>query len=184
MSDAEYPPSYPPPGPPSGPPGYPPGYPSYAPPAASAYAHWGQRVGAYLIDALLVLPGYIVAWIGAALASGGSGGASAVGALLMVVGYLGAAVVAIWNQVFRQGRTGWSIGKKVLGIRLLAEATGQPLGPLLTFARALAHILDALPCYLGFLWPLWDAKRQTFADKIVHSVVVPQPEPPSGALRS
>jgi hypothetical protein len=38
--------------------------------------------------------------------------------------------------------------------------------------RHLLHILDALPCYLGFLWPLWDGKRQTFADKIVKSVVV------------
>ena len=179
MSDAEYPPPGPYPGPAGQAPGYPPGYPAYAPPPASAYAHWGQRVGAYLIDALLLVPGYVVASIGAALAGGDSGGASAVGALLMAVGYLGSAAVAIWNQVFRQGRTGWSIGKKVLGIRLLAEATGQPLGPLLTFGRSLAHILDALPCYLGFLWPLWDPKRQTFADKIVHSVVVPQPEPPA-----
>ncbi len=21
-------------------------------------------------------------------------------------------------------------------------------------------------CYLGYLWPLWDKKKQTFADKI------------------
>jgi len=34
------------------------------------------------------------------------------------------------------------------------------------------HILDALPLFLGFLWPIWDAKKQTFADKIIKSVVV------------
>jgi len=83
MSDAEYPPPGPYPGPAGQAPGYPPGYPAYAPPPASAYAHWGQRVGAYLIDALLLVPGYVVASIGAALAGGDSGGASAVGALLM-----------------------------------------------------------------------------------------------------
>jgi hypothetical protein len=26
--------------------------------------------------------------------------------------------------------------------------------------------------YLGYLWPLWDAKRQTFADKICSTVVL------------
>ncbi|MDQ1539752.1 MAG: hypothetical protein QOH29_478, partial [Actinomycetota bacterium] len=26
--------------------------------------------------------------------------------------------------------------------------------------------------YLGYLWPLWDSKRQTFADKILKTVVV------------
>ena len=36
------------------------------------------------------------------------------------------------------------------------------------------HVLDSLPCYLGYLWPLWDAKRQTFADKIMSTVVVEQ----------
>ncbi len=28
-------------------------------------------------------------------------------------------------------------------------------------------------CYIGYLFPLWDQKRQTLADKIMHSVVVP-----------
>jgi hypothetical protein len=26
--------------------------------------------------------------------------------------------------------------------------------------------------YLGYLWPLWDAKRQTFADEICSTVVL------------
>jgi uncharacterized RDD family membrane protein YckC len=81
----------------------------------------------------------------------------------------------------RQGRTGWSVGKRTLGIRLLEESTGRPLGTWRTFARNLAHVLDALPCYLGYLWPLWDTRRQTFADKLVGTVVVPQPEAPGAA---
>ena len=38
--------------------------------------------------------------------------------------------------------------------------------------RFFLHIIDALPCYLGFLWPLWDAKRQTFADKVMGTLVI------------
>ena len=41
------------------------------------------------------------------------------------------------------------------------------------------NIVNAIPCYLGYLWPLWDAKRQTFADKIMSTYVIkavtPQP---------
>jgi uncharacterized RDD family membrane protein YckC len=32
-------------------------------------------------------------------------------------------------------------------------------------------VLDGV-LYLGYLWPLWDPRKQTFADKIVGSVVV------------
>jgi uncharacterized RDD family membrane protein YckC len=42
----------------------------------------------------------------------------------------------------------------------------------MAFFRDLAHFVDAIICYAGFLFPLWDNKRQTLADKIVHTVVV------------
>ena len=54
----------------------------------------------------------------------------------------------------------------------MGEADAAPIGPGRSFLRQVAHILDALPCYLGYLWPLWDSKRQTFADKIMTTVVV------------
>lgn len=105
------------------------------------------------------------------------GSGAVIGFPVMILGYAGVIAFAVWNQIFRQGRTGWSIGKQVLQIRLVDEHTGQPIGAGLAFARQLCHLLDALACYLGFLWPLWDARRQTFADKIVHTVVVPQARP-------
>jgi uncharacterized RDD family membrane protein YckC len=160
-----------------GPQGYPPAYPQGYPPAygipVNPYAHWGVRLGGYLLDNLLLIPFYIVASIGENSGTDPVTGDPSTGGLMVaLIAYLGAAAVAIWNQVIRQGRTGQSLGKQWVGIRLIREDNGQPLGGWLTFGRALLHILDALPCYLGFLWPLWDAKRQTFADKIVKSVVV------------
>ena len=89
--------------------------------------------------------------------------------------YLVVFAFSIWNLVFRQGKTGQSLGKKWTGITLLSEQTGQPLGAGMTFVRGLAHFLDSLPCNIGYLWPLWDTKRQTFADKIMNSVVVEKP---------
>ena len=139
--------------------------PQYAEPArGTAYASWGIRLGAYLIDNLITLPVVLVANF---LLARDSGGMRAVAIVL----YLATAVFAIWNVIFRQGRTGQTIGKQQLKIRLVSELDGQPIGPLKSFLRQLAHILDSI-FYIGYLWPLWDAKRQTFADKIMTTVVL------------
>jgi uncharacterized RDD family membrane protein YckC len=72
---------------------------------------------------------------------------------------------------YMDSRTGQSPGKMAVGSRLLREADGQFLGFGRAFGRRLLHILDLI-CYVGFLWPAWDEKKQTFADKIVRSVVI------------
>ena len=58
------------------------------------------------------------------------------------------------------------------GVKLVKEVTGQPIGMGMAFVRDLAHIVDSLICYVGWLFPLWDAKRQTLADKMLGTVVV------------
>jgi uncharacterized RDD family membrane protein YckC len=137
------------------------------------YAHWGLRLAGYLLDSVLLVPLYVVAGVTAGLSSDpNTGETNGAVVVVTVVAYVAAFAFVIWNQVIRQGRTGQSLGKQWVGIRLVREEDGRPLGAGLTFGRSLLHILDALPCYLGFFWPLWDAKRQTFADKIVKSVVV------------
>ena len=80
------------------------------------------------------------------------------------------------QHVIRQGRTGYSLGKTAVGIRLVKVSTGQPMGAGLCFVRQLAHYVDSLVCYLGWLWPLWDSRNQTLADKIMNTVVVIQPD--------
>jgi uncharacterized RDD family membrane protein YckC len=79
----------------------------------------------------------------------------------------------IWNRGYRQGTTGSSLGKSVMKIKVVSEKTGQPIGFGLSLVRDLAHFVDAIICYIGFLFPLWDAKRQTLADKIMTTVVLP-----------
>jgi uncharacterized RDD family membrane protein YckC len=78
---------------------------------------------------------------------------------------------ALYNA-YLQGTTGQSYGKKYAGTRLLREQDGQVIGGGLSIGRYFLHILDGISCLIGYLWPLWDSKRQTFADKIVKSVVI------------
>ena len=146
-------------------------------------AEWPSRAGSFLIDniipTLLVVPGYVMMIAAAGTATidpetgelTGGGGTAATGGLLLLVGGLASLAFWLWNMV-RQGRTGQSIGKKALGTYLVNEHTGQYIGGGMSVVRSLAHVIDGLPCYIGYLWPLWDAKKQTFADKIVGTVVV------------
>jgi uncharacterized RDD family membrane protein YckC len=79
----------------------------------------------------------------------------------------------VWNYGYRQGTTGSSLGKSVMKVKVVSEVTGQPLGFGMSVVRQLAHFVDAVICFIGFLFPLWDAKRQTLADKIMTTVVLP-----------
>jgi uncharacterized RDD family membrane protein YckC len=138
-----------------------------------ALASWGRRVAATLLDTLiglfLSLPGAVVLLLGADQA-GGTGGAVFL-VLGVVLSLLGAGL-GVRNQFAVQGRTGQTWGKQALGIRLLRKADGRPPGIGLVVVRWFAHLLDGAVCYLGYLWPLWDPLRQTFADKLVGSLVV------------
>lgn len=68
-------------------------------------------------------------------------------------------------------KTGQTIGRKMAKTQLPTEAGAVPSFGVI-FARSLLHILDNLVCCLGFLFPLWDKQRQTFADKIMKTYVV------------
>ena len=196
--------NFPPPGnypPPSGypPPGGfpPPGYPAggyYAPAPAGAlpkeaYTPWITRVLAYVIDsvpvALLVGVGQVVMFATAeneCISDSSDSGFNAVCTSQPTAAGLGislvlsvlAAIFVIWNFGYRQGTTGSSIGKSVMKFKVVSEKTGQPIGFGLSIVRQLAHIVDSLICYIGYLFPLWDAKRQTIADKIMTTVCLPR----------
>jgi uncharacterized RDD family membrane protein YckC len=72
------------------------------------------------------------------------------------------------------GKTGQSLGKRTTKIKLIGEEIHAPIGAKNAFIRDLVHILDALTV-VGYLWPLWDETRQTFADKIMKTIVVQDP---------
>lgn len=185
-------PGYAPPG--QGAPGYGPpgqGAPGYGAPYGSPYgapggyaaaygplAEWGQRVIAYLIDLALLLAGWIAVFI---LVTIFGAVADALGVLVALVGYLAMFGASIYF-VYLNGSVGQSPGKRLTGLKVIGERTGQPIGGGLGIVRGFAHIVDSLVCYLGWLWPLWDDRKQTLADKIMSTVVVTgQPKQPFGA---
>ena len=91
----------------------------------------------------------------------------------MVIASLIVLAYVVWNYGYRQGTTGSSIGKSIMKFKVVSEKTGQPIGFGMSIVRQIAHIVDAIICYIGFLFPLWDPKRQTLADKIMTTVCLP-----------
>ena len=151
-----------------------------------AYTPWITRVLAWLIDSI---PIFVVVGIGQGIAIAsadnvctssqyGYGGScvstySIVGVLISGLASLAAFAYVIWNYGYKQGTTGSSIGKGVMKFKVVSEKTWQPIGFGLSIVRQLAHFVDGIICYIGYLFPLWDAKRQTLADKIMTTVCVP-----------
>ena len=159
-----------------------PGRPTFA---FGGYAGWLTRVGAFVVDQLLGSLAGLPAWVGyyvlltntsTTTASDGRttdhyDGSLALPLVLIGLGAVTSLGFFVWNICLRQGRTGASIGKSVLAVRLV-NSDLQPIGGGWCFLRQILHVLDGLPCYLGYLWPIWDSKKQTFADKILGSYVI------------
>ncbi|HKJ54503.1 MAG TPA: RDD family protein [Nitriliruptoraceae bacterium] len=166
------------------PPSQPPSQPVPAPQQpAGRYATWGSRAIAWLIDGAIVgaiagvgIMMVAVAAAGTAAVSEGAGNAEpgAAGGVFLVLG-LGLYAVAIgfnlWNQGWRQGETGQSIGKSVMKISVIRD-TGEFMGGGLGIGRLLVNWIVGGACALNYLWPLWDDRVQTWADKIVSTIVV------------
>lgn len=101
----------------------------------------------------------------------GDAGATPLGWWCFVACWVASIGYALWNVGRLQGRGGASLGKGLVGIRVLDATTLQPIGFWRSTIRQLVHVVDVLPLGLGLLWPLWDRKRQTFSDKLTSTVV-------------
>jgi len=148
------PPSTPPPPPPAPPvPEWQPGAGGPSGPRAS----FGRRLVALLLDlVLLSVVGGVVALIDVDIAD------------LVALG-----VSIAYFSILNGGPRGQTIGKQVLGIRVVDRTTGGPIGYGRGVLRYFASWLSYIVCLLGYLWMLWDREKQCWHDKIASDFVVP-----------
>lgn len=134
------------------------------------FASWSRRVGAALLDGALLS---VVAFLAA-----DPPGARAPSWVVVYTPQTGspAPMSAVAGAVFLllltlQSWTGMTPGKRALGIVVVRERDGRPVGILGTAVRAVAHLADAV-LMLGYLRPLLHARRRTWADSLVGSDVL------------
>jgi len=149
-----------------------------------SYTSWRDRFGAWVIDMTPIVACWAV-WealdIGSAVTdcvtyeNGGvacTADRSPVSDIAFALMVLLAAAYLVWNFGYRQGSRGSSFGKSVMKFQVVDEKTWQPLGFATSMLRQAVHLLDAVVCFVGFLFPLWDTKRQTLTDKLMGTVCV------------
>ena len=97
--------------------------------------------------------------------------------LRKVIGTAGSAVGIVialaYYAYFEGSASGQTIGKKLVGIRVIDFNGGGSIGYGRAAVRYVASILSAIPLFLGYFWMLWDGEKQTWHDKLSTSVVVP-----------
>jgi uncharacterized RDD family membrane protein YckC len=153
--------------------GYDSGYASATPELAT----FGSRAIGWLID--YFAPGLVIVVVSSILdgilLSGNSSAGVGIAFLLDIILRVALLAFFVWNSGYTAGITGYSLGRKIAKNKLVSETTGQVIGAGAGVGRVFAHFVDGLICGIGWLFPLWDSKRQTIADKIVKTVVVADP---------
>lgn len=155
-------------------------------------ASFGARLGGHILDNLLyglllsvfLIPGIVMIAAGVKTcaekidaANGGdvtctssdiNGGLLGGGIGLILLGTIIVAIIYLRAL----GKTGQTWGRKIVGVKVVREQDGAPLGVGLAFGRTVLEQILGQLCLLNYLWMLWDAEKQTWHDKIVHSVVI------------
>jgi uncharacterized RDD family membrane protein YckC len=145
-------------------------------------ASWLSRVGATLLDALILTVAVMVLIFVIVLAFAVN---DVVGVIAAVV--FGLAIVALYIAyggyfMARDGeRNGQTLGKQIVGIRAIRD-NGQPfdLGSGILREFVVKNLLFgfvggfffSIPTLLNYLWPLWDDTDRCLHDMVVSSHVV------------
>jgi uncharacterized RDD family membrane protein YckC len=161
----------------------------YAPPRAAVLdiadpnaqfvlADRGTRLGAAILDGLLMVPIYLPFVISAALGTNRQGGLDETtgpalligGLVLMIVGF----IVWTWFTILYVSRNGQTIAKKFLGIKVV-RSDGSPatLGRIFLLRNVVNALLGIIPLYglIDHLF-IFGESRQCLHDRIADTMVV------------
>lgn len=129
-------------------------------------AHFGWRLLGFIADVLNLLALFLAMALGASIVVWTWAPDSVSGVSVAAI-----AGAAIWFRIKWEG-SGGSPLRRAIGVWIVDEATLEPIGTKRGFARAIMRLVSEFVLYLGYLWMVWDPKRQTWHDKVARSIVV------------
>jgi len=152
---------------------------NYAPTTQHEYAHFGLRLGAFIIDSIIVfvlnmlvlLAGGAVMFFVMSMFQGSSTGNSIVSLLGLILN--GFMIAVPWLYYARQESSMKmaTIGKRTVGIQVL-DMDGYPISFLRATGRHFGKILSGMICLIGYFMALFTDKKQTLHDMLAACVVV------------
>jgi len=151
-----------------------------------AWAGYGERVAAYLIDGfivslLFIVPifGLFAVLLGSVGYSAGGGPVLGAGAAAAGIGFLALMLVAIAVGIgyfpFFWARGGQTPGMRVFGIRVVRDSDGGRVGVGSAIMRLLGVWVSAAVFYIGFIWVFTDKRRRGWHDLMAGTVVIKDP---------
>ena len=151
------------------------------------FAGHGARLGAYILDAILVGFAATVAFVVLVIvlfgsldlaidANGevvvGDTGAAAASVGLFIVGSIVITVLALLYFPFFWARGGATPGMKVAGIRVVNDRDGSRIGWGAGLLRLVGWWVSSAVFYIGFVWILVDSRRRGWHDLIAGTCVI------------
>lgn len=131
----------------------------------------GARLAAFILDIVIVsVTAFLSLAAGLYLLNGLNIESPGVQRVVLPL-YLALFFLASTYFVFLHGLGGKTVGKMMLGIRLI-NGEGESIGLWYAFVRWIGYFVSAGFLFLGFLWSLFDAEGQTWHDKIADTYVV------------
>jgi uncharacterized RDD family membrane protein YckC len=156
-----------------------------APPQHGPFASWGRRAAAWLLDLLILLVPAAVAIALLTNALIDTDAAIVTWILSVLLSFLVLFVLFViygpLTMVRRGGRNGQTLGKQLVGIRVVRE-DGRPVdfgtavlreAVLKQLALGIASsVVPVVPFLVDYLWPLIDDRNQALHDLVVSTLVV------------
>jgi uncharacterized RDD family membrane protein YckC len=136
------------------------------------FAGIGSRAKAFIIDLILVF-GSATLTLGFGLFFIGAGFSVDRGRIMDVLIPIYVVLLFLGSTyfVFLEGFTGKTIGKMILGIRIIRD-DGESMRLWEAFVRWLGYYVSAFFIFMGFIWAIFDSKNQAWHDKFAGTYVI------------
>jgi uncharacterized RDD family membrane protein YckC len=153
-------------------------------------AHWWKRLVAWFIDGavisaafyvlyfIVLIPTFLASAFTSSERSTHAGVPAALVGGLVIFGALALAVPVLYLAIGDGTMRGQTLGKLAMGIAVRDARANTVIGFWRGLGRTSFNLLLAvmfeIPFLIGNLAPLWDRRRQSWADHAAHSIVVDQ----------
>lgn len=137
-------------------------------PGEQHYAGFGLRLGASIIDILILLP----LLYGLGYAVYGSAYFSSTEAIKGTADYFIQIVLPMAITLVFWHYKSATPGKQILGLKIVDASTFEKPSTGQFVLRYFAYIVSMLPLGLGFIWVIFDKRKQAFHDKIARTLIL------------
>ena len=142
-----------------------------------AFAGFGARLVAYIIDVIVVgVVTSVIVLVGVAVALAGaindSAGVAVIGALFIALAVI---VVMLAYFPWFWARSGATPGMQAMGIMVVRDADGGPVSGSQAVLRLIGYWVSGAVFYLGYIWIFVDPRRRGWHDLIAGTVVIRTP---------